>query len=223
VEVSIAEKLSDLTIFETCEVKDLERLGSFCKIKTFMKDEVVFHKGDVGTDLYAVASGQFKVVIIDDSGDEIILAVVEPGEIVGEMSMIDGLGRTGTLMAAEQSEIILIPRKALNELLQKDFNVTLYLMETLTERLRKADELIESLAFLNVKERIMKYLIDSVKDEQDPVDGYYKVKKYTHQELSNLIGASRESVTKCLKILSLEGLLKIKTDYMLVKEPVMIF
>jgi DNA-binding transcriptional regulator LsrR (DeoR family) len=69
----------------------------------------------------------------------------------------------------------------------------------------------------------MKYLIDSVKDEQDPVDGYYKVKKYTHQELSNLIGASRESVTKCLKILSLEGLLKIKTDYMLVKEPVMIF
>jgi len=221
--MSLADKLSELTIFETADMSDLERLATFCKVKTFVKDEIVFHKGDVGTDLYAVISGEFKVVIIDDSGDEIILAKVKPGEIVGEMSMIDGLGRTGTLMADEDSDIALIPRKALNELLQKDFNVTLYLLETLTERLRKADELIESLAFLNVKERIMKYLLDNLKEDDKTPEGFYKVQKYTHQELSNLIGASRESVTKCLKILSLEGLLKVKQDHMMVKKPPMIF
>jgi len=220
--VSLAEKLAELIIFETTGVKDLERLASFCKVKKFFHDEVVFHKGDVGTDLYAVLGGVFRVVIIDDKGDEIILAYVKPGEVVGEMSMIDGLGRTGTLIADQESEIALIPRKAFNELMQKDFNVTLYLLETLTERLRKADELIESLAFLNVKERIIKYLLDSVCSEE-PVDGFYTTKKYTHQELSNLIGASRESVTKCLKILSLEGVIKIKNESLLVKAPSMIF
>jgi len=221
--VSLGERLSKLIIFETTNAKDLERLASFCKVKRFFRDEVVFHKGDVGTDLYAVLTGIFRVVIIDDKGDEIILAYVKPGDVVGEMSMIDGLGRTGTLVADEESEIALIPRKAFNEIMQKDFNVTLYLLETLTERLRKADELIESLAFLNVKERIIKYLLDSVGNSAEPVDGYYTTKKYTHQELSNLIGASRESVTKCLKILSLEGVIKIKQGAMLVKAPSMIF
>jgi len=212
-----------LIIFETTSEKDLERLASFCKVKKFVKDEVVFHKGDVGTDLYAILSGLFRVVIIDDKGFEIILAHVKPGDVVGEMSMIDGLGRTGTLLADEESEIALIPRKAFNELMQKDFNVTLYLLETLTERLRKADELIESLAFLNVKERIIKYLLDTVPDGTKSDDGYFTTKKYTHQELSNLIAASRESVTKCLKILTLEGVIKVHPDCMLVREPSMIF
>lgn len=221
--MSLSEKLGDLIIFETTEQKDLERLASFCKVKKFVKDEVVFHKGDVGTDLYATLSGVFRVVIIDDKGFEIVLAHVKPGEVVGEMSMIDGLGRTGTLIADEESEIALIPRKAFNELMQKDFNVTLYLLETLTERLRKADELIESLAFLNVKERIIKYLLDTVPEGTKTDDGYFCIKKYTHQELSNLIAASRESVTKCLKILTLEGVIKIQQDCMLIREPAMIF
>jgi len=221
--VTLGERLSEHIIFETTDVKDLERLASFCKVKKFGRDEVVFHKGDVGTDLYAVLSGTFRVVIIDDKGDEIILAYVKPGEVVGEMSMIDGLGRTGTLVADEESEIALIPRKAFNELMQKDFNVTLYLLETLTERLRKADELIESLAFLNVKERIIKYLLENTKTGEKTPDGYLLTKKYTHQELSNLIGASRESVTKCLKILNLEGVIKVKQDSMYIKAPSMIF
>ncbi|PLX69057.1 MAG: Crp/Fnr family transcriptional regulator [Denitrovibrio sp.] len=221
--MNLAERLADLIIFETTEEKDIARLASFCKVKKFLKDEVVFHKGDVGTDLYAVLSGVFRVVIIDDKGDEIILAYVKPGEIVGEMSMIDGLGRTGTLISDGESEISLMPRKAFNEIMQKDFNVSLYLMETLTERLRKADELIESLAFLNVKERIIKYLLESLEAGAEPVDSYYTAKKYTHQELSNLIGASRESVTKCLKILTLEGIVKLKQDCTLVRAPSIIF
>jgi len=221
--VNLAEQLAKAAIFETTEKNDLERLASFCKVKKFAKDEVVFHKGDVGTDLYVVIAGSFRVVLVDGNGDEIILSLIQPCGVVGEMSMIDGLGRTGTLIADELSEIILIPRKALNELLQKDFNVTLYLLETLTERLRKADELIESLAFLNVKERIMKFLLDSVKGEQEPQNGYYVIRKYTHQELSNMIGASRESVTKCLKILSLEGAIKVKDDCMQVKQPVILY
>lgn len=220
--MSTAEQLSKVTIFETVAQEDLERLASFCKIKKYEKDEVVFHKGDQGTDVYAVATGSFRVVLIDDNGDEIVLSTVQPGSIVGEMSMIDGLGRTGTIVADCQAEMVRIPRKAFNELMQKDFNVTLYLLETLTERLRKADELIESLAFLNVKERILKYLIDSVKGEQEPVNEFYTIKKYTHQEISNMIGASRESVTKCLKILTYEGLIRMKEDCMLVKSAVMV-
>lgn len=220
--MTIAENLSQITIFETVDSADMERLASFCKVKKFGKDEVVFHKGDLGTDMFAVISGSFRVVLIDGNGDEIVLAVVQPNSIVGEMSLIDGLGRTGTLIADTASELVLIPRKAFNELLQKNFSVTLYLLETLSERLRKADELIESLAFLNVKERIVKYLIDSVKEEQTPVNGCYRLKKYTHQEISNMIGASRESVTKCLKILTLEGQIKMKEDCMLVKSAVIV-
>jgi len=217
--LSISEHLSKITIFETVSKEDLDRLASFCKLKPFVKDEVVFHKGDLGTDMYAVITGSFRVVLIDGNGDEIILSVIRPGSIVGEMSMIDGMGRTGTLIADETSEMVLIPRKAFNELLQKDFNVTLYLLETLTERLRKADELIESLAFLNVKQRIIKFFADNITDETPIENGYSVMRKYTHQELSNMIGASRESVTKCLKILSLEGTIKFKGDNTLVRVP----
>ncbi|MGE4319175.1 MAG: Crp/Fnr family transcriptional regulator [Deferribacterales bacterium] len=221
--MSIAEHLSGITIFETVETDELERLASFCKLKKFVKDEVVFHKGDQGTDMYAIISGAFRVVLIDGNGDEIILSIVKPGNIVGELSMIDGLGRTGTLVADEPSEMVLIPRKAFNELLHKNFSVSLYLLEILSERLRKADELIESLAFLNVKERIVKFFLDSVEEGQEPQNGYYSVRKYTHQELSNMIGASRESVTKCLKILTLEGTIKPKEDCLMVKEATVLY
>jgi CRP-like cAMP-binding protein len=97
------------------------------------------------------------------------------------------------------------------------------MLTLLVHRLRKSDELIESLAFLNVKDRILKQLYEIAKASGEKNGLYFRIKKLTHQEISSMIGASRESVTKCMKILNLEGHLKIKGDNFYIKEPSHLF
>ncbi|MCD8493056.1 MAG: Crp/Fnr family transcriptional regulator [Geovibrio sp.] len=103
--------------------------------------------------------------------------------------------------------------------MREEPEVAITMLQILVGRLRKADELIESLAFLNVKERILKQLFDIAKENGEKNGSYIRIKKLTHQEISSMIGASRESVTKCMKILNLEGHVKMKGDNLYLKEP----
>ncbi|WP_022850512.1 Crp/Fnr family transcriptional regulator [Limisalsivibrio acetivorans] len=217
--MNIPSELKNVSLFRDIQMDKIEKLAKNLKTKSYEKEETVLYKGDPGTDLCIVLNGSFRGVLIDEDGDEILLYRFRKYDFFGEFSLIDQKERAGNIIADEDSILLKIGREPFFRMVHEEPKLAIAMMCVLTERLRKADELIESLAFLNVKDRIMKQLYEFALDSGEKAGQYYRIRKFTHQEISSMIGASRESVTKCLKILNIEGMIKIKGDSFYVKEP----
>jgi CRP/FNR family cyclic AMP-dependent transcriptional regulator len=221
--MNLAEELKKVELFSKVDIDVLEKLTRSMKVRNYTQDEIVIYKGDSGSDLFIVLEGSFRVVLIDEDGDEIILARFGQYDIFGEFSVLDKKERAGSIFADKDSSICRLGREPFFRLMRSEPEVAISLLQMLVARLRRADELIESLAFLNVRERIIKHLVETGKETGVKEGNYLKIKKVTHQEISSMIGTSREAVTKAVKILNLEGYLKIKGDNMYIKENAILY
>jgi len=200
--------LKNIPLFNHLKEIQLKEIAARCKKAPYKKGDVIFHKTDLSTDLYIVNEGKLKAVLSDEEGDEMVLAQFETGSFFGELSLLDGKGRSATIVADRDSELSVLKKDVFLDLLYKNPQISIELMTTLVERLRKADDLIESLAFLEVGERLIRTLLDAAAAESPNTGSFLKSGKLTHKELAGRIGCSREAVSKCMKVLSGKGLVK---------------
>jgi CRP-like cAMP-binding protein len=168
----------------------------------------------MSTDLYIVKGGRLKAFLEDDEGDEIVLAEFVKGDFFGELSLLDGKGRSATIVAEEDAELFMLNKDVFLDTLAKNPKIAIEVISTLVERLRKADEMIESLAFREVGERLLRQLLENAEPSGD--EGYLRTAKLTHRELSARIGSSRESVSKCMKVLAEKRIVKEGAGHLLV-------
>ena len=210
--------LKQIPLFSHLKDTQLKAIASQCKKVLFKRGSVIFQMKDMSTDLYIVDAGRLKAILSDDEGDEIVLANCEKGAFFGELSLLDGKGRSATIVADSDSELSVLSQGDFLELLNKDPKIAVALMTTLVERLRKADEKIESLAFQEVSERLIRALLDGAKHDDSCGKGFLKRGKLTHKELSGMIGSSREAVSKCMKLLATMGIVKESDGNLLIAE-----
>jgi CRP/FNR family cyclic AMP-dependent transcriptional regulator len=209
----ILEALREIPLFRGLSSRNLKRLVTEFQVKDFKKGRVVFHQSDSSTDLYIVLSGSVKASLVNEEGDELTLAEFKKGDFFGEMSLIDGKPRSATITCLEDSTLGILTRNKFIGLLKKEPHISLELLSSLVERLRIANGVIESLAFLDVEERLMRLLCSMVEECGERTDsGLYRIRKCPHRELASRIGASREAVTKALKVLSFKGLVREDRD-----------
>jgi CRP/FNR family transcriptional regulator/CRP/FNR family cyclic AMP-dependent transcriptional regulator len=167
------------------------------------KGDVVFYQSDKSTDLYIVINGSVRASLLNQEGDEFILATFNNGDFFGEMSLIDGRPRSATIIAAEDSLLGVLRRERFLNAIRNDPMIAIELLSALIQRMRVTDEMVESLAFLDVSQRLVKLLLQIAKTEgEKDKDGFFKVKKLTHRELAAHTGASREAISKSLKALA---------------------
>jgi CRP/FNR family cyclic AMP-dependent transcriptional regulator len=206
----LIEYLKNIPLFKHLKDSQLKEIAARCKSAQYKKGDVIFHKTDLSTDMYIVNSGKLKALLIDEEGDEIVLAHFEKGAFFGELSLLDGKGRSATIVAENEAEVSILKKELFFDLLYKEPRIAVELMATLVDRLRKADEMIESLAFLEVGERLINSLLEHAApvDGTGPSGGYLKAGKLTHKELAARIGSSREAVSKCLKVLTAKAIVK---------------
>jgi CRP/FNR family cyclic AMP-dependent transcriptional regulator len=205
---SIIEYIKNIPLFRHLKDPLLKEIAARCKSAKYRRGEVVFQKTDPSTDLYIVNSGKVKATLAGEEGDEIVLAEFEKGDFFGELSLLDGKGRSASIVAENDAELAILKKEVFLELLYKNPSIAVELMATLVDRLRKADELIESLVFLEVGERLIKMLLDAAADDGTGIKGFRKAGKLTHKELAARIGSSREAVSKCLKVLAQKSIVK---------------
>jgi len=210
--------LKQIPLFAHLKDAQLKAIASQCKKVLFKKGSVIFHMKDMSTDLYIVDAGRLKAMLADDEGDEIVLAHFDKGAFFGELSLLDGKGRSATIVADSDSELSVLSQADFLGLLNKDPKIAVALMTTLVERLRKADEKIESLAFQEVSERLIRALLDGAKPDDSGSKGFLKRGKLTHKELSGMIGSSREAVSKCMKLLASSGIVRESDGHLLIAE-----
>ena len=196
--------LRALPIFEKLDDDSLKPLTRVAMLRAIARHTVVLHAGDRTDNIYFVLSGALKVQVSDEEGREVILSRLGPGELFGEMGVLDDHPRSATVLAVEASEVVVIGQADFKQCLAENPEVSLFIMRNLTKRLRLADRTIESLALLDVYGRVARLLLEAA----ETVDGRKVIAhKLSKQDIAKMIGASREMVSRVMRDLTAQGLI----------------
>ena len=174
--------------------------------RRYRRGEIIVEQGRKSDALFILLSGRARVVTSDSRGREVILAVLESGSYLGEMSLIDNEPHSATVRAEVQTDVLMLGRNEFNACLPEQSSLAYSVLRGLVVRLRNADRQIESLALLDVYGRVARALLDmAVEDE----NGQKIIRsKVSRQDLAKVVGASREMVSRVMKDLEERGLIE---------------
>jgi CRP/FNR family cyclic AMP-dependent transcriptional regulator len=201
--------LAESELFELLEAEDLGRLLDISATRAFAQGEVVFLSGQPAKQLYAVVSGRIRVVASAPDGRELVLRLFDPGDLLGEMALLDGGGRSATAIADAKSVLLVIQKRDFHDLLRRRPQIAIDLLAVLAARLRSTTEQIEDTNFRNLPPRLAKKLLELAESYGEAGPGGDGVRiRISQEELGNLVSTSRVSVNQQLKAWEREGLLR---------------
>ena len=173
--------------------------------RSYPKGSVILFEDDPGDALYLVASGQVKVVLIGEDGREVILSVLGEGAFFGEMALLDDEPRSAHVIAMEDSIVLALRREDFRARLRASPEVAIALLKELSRRLRRADDQIGSLVLLDVGGRVAELLVRLADEE-----GADRItRKLTHATIAQMIGSSRETVSRTMRDLQDKNLVSV--------------
>ena len=207
--MSKVEHLRKVPIFSDLSDSDLEKISSKMISRIYEKGKMILLEESEGETFFIILSGVVKVTRLSDDGREVILAILGESDFFGEMSLLDGEGRSANIVANEKSEVVTLSRRDFLDCLQKYPKIAIALLEELAVRLRKSDQHIESLSLSDSEQRIGITLIRLAEELGTIKQGDVNVKNLPFQQgLANMAGTSRETVSRTLKLLESKNLLK---------------
>ena len=162
--------------------------------------EALFHAGDSGDGCYRLEHGLLKVIITSPRGEERILAILGPGAIAGELSVIDGGPRSASVFAVKECDLSFVSRAAFEKYAQQHPEIYQYLLDVLAARLRETDEAVAAASFMTVKSRLARALLELAKvlGEED-ASGHVLIRhKIKQTDLAVMAGVARENVNRVL-------------------------
>jgi CRP/FNR family transcriptional regulator, cyclic AMP receptor protein len=190
-----ADFLGTVPLFGGLDRIELERFAELTREKTYPKGSVILFENDPGDSLFVVREGRVKVVLIGEDGREVILGVLGVGEHFGELSLIDDRPRSAHVIAMEDANLIVLRRDDFRRRVESSPAVGWALLTELSRRLRRADEKIGGLVLLDVPGRISRLLLDLAEEAgEEAID-----RPLTHQTIAQMIGTSRETVSRAMK------------------------
>jgi CRP/FNR family cyclic AMP-dependent transcriptional regulator len=195
----------NIPLFSGLGKQDLAAIAEHAITKNYPADSIIISEGDLSDSLYLILYGKVKVYVSNAEGAEAILNIMGTGEFFGEMALLDNVPRSASVMTLEPTRLSMITKQAFRDCLAKQPDVAYNLISALNQRVRALTENVKSLALLDVYGRVARTLITiAVKqDEHFIVDP-----KLTHQDIANMVGASREMVSRVLKDMVTKGYVK---------------
>lgn len=193
-------------IFDGLESEDLDRLASIARESSLQQGDILFEQGDDSDGLYVIIAGLVRVYLTTEDGREVTISLLEDGEVIGEMSLLDGLQRSAGAAALIETKLIFIPRAPFLELLETNGKLARQIILTLCERLRLANAQFDQAVFHDLRHRLV-VLLRQLAMMVGRVDQHVAVVDLdlTQGTLAQMLGASREAVNKQLRALVKEG------------------
>ena len=212
----IIDNIKDISIFAELKDDEIKKISEFCRPRTYPKNSMVILEEEFGDTVFAICEGTVKITRVNDEGKEVILALLGPGEIFGEMAIIDGESRSANALAQENCVLLAFPQNEFIKILRTYFNVAFALMSELAKRLRKSDQQIEALSLSDAENRIGVSMLNLAEDMGIIRKGKVTIEKLPfQQDIANMAGTSRETVSRVLKMFTEKNLI-IKTGHRLV-------
>ena len=215
--LSNLELLRRVPLFSALTASQSASIADAIVKKRFKRAEMVVEQGKKSDALYIILTGRARVMSTDSRGREVILATLQPGDYIGEMSLIDDEPHSATVRTEVQTDVLMLGREAFSRCLPENASMSYNIMRGLVARLRHADRKIESLALMDVYGRVARSLIEFAVDDGA---GNLKIReKISRQDLAKMVGASREMVSRVMKDLEERGFVQTQADgSMIVKE-----
>ena len=199
--------LQSVPIFSDLSPVDLNKIAERMIKRTYTKGQMILLEDDLGQTFFVIAEGSVKITRLSDDGREVILAMLGESDFFGEMSLLDGAGRSANVVALESSEVLTLARNDFLEILEEYPKISISFLEELTQRIRKSDQQIESLSLSDVEQRIGITLIRLAEELGSIKHGTVKIDNLPYQQdIANMAGTSRETVSRTFKLLEEKGL-----------------
>ena len=211
--ISVAITLDAIPLFAHLDKEELARIGEVTRERPYPKNSVILFEDDPGDSLYVVVSGRVKVVLIGEDGREVILSTMDKGDFFGEMSLIDDQPRSAHVIAMENSRLLVLRRDDFHRCLDTTPRIALGLLRALSKRLRQADSQIGGLVLLDVAGRIARLMLQLA----DEGDGSVITAKLTHHTIAQMIGSSRETVSRTIRTLIEQDLIAVSQKTITIK------
>jgi CRP-like cAMP-binding protein len=214
------ELLAKLPLFAGLAPRELDALAAVTRTRSLAAREELFHKGDAGDQVYGVAEGALKVVTTSEQGDDVVLNLLGPGEVIGEVAVFCGAERTATVVAITPCELLVVDRRDLLALLRSHPDAALALLAVLARRVRNLSELVEDTLFLNLPVRLAKKLVAyaATHGRRTP-EGVRIELKLSQEEWGDFVGATRESINKQMRQWTDQGLIRVDQGYVVLLRP----
>jgi CRP/FNR family transcriptional regulator/CRP/FNR family cyclic AMP-dependent transcriptional regulator len=217
--IQYVDFLRKVSLFSELTEDELRQLAGLVREQHYKKNVTIFHINDPGNALFILKTGLVKITIEDQSGREIILRILYPTDFFGEMALIDGMPRSATVTTQEPSDALIIYRDQFVRLTETSPKMLLDMAAVLSRRLRKVNELIRSLAFFDVYGKVARVLLNLAAERGRLTErGTVIDLRLTQQELAELAGMSRETMTRTLRDFQQAGCVSIDSGIITILE-----
>ncbi len=195
-------------LFAALPISAIEDLTSRVSVRRVPVNSAVVSQDEPGDSMFVIMNGRVKVVIFGENGREVTLSILRPGDSFGEMSLFDGSPRSANCVAIEPTTLLVLSREDLMRHVQAQPRTALNLLGEMARRLRRADETIAQLALCDVNERLIFRLVALGREEgSESPEGLTVRRRPTQQELANMIGSCRETISRAFNQLARDGLI----------------
>jgi CRP/FNR family cyclic AMP-dependent transcriptional regulator len=210
--------IARIPFFAGLDADALGRVAATLRTRRFRRGEVVFHSGDPGDALFLIMSGEIKISLPSETGDEAILASLRAGDVFGELALLDGAPRSATATALVATETVVLPRIAFRELIATEPAVRDALLASLAGELRRLTMHVEELHFLDMTGRVAARLVRLSGEVGRPgADGIIHLpSSLTQGELAAMVGSTRQTVNKLLGQFADDGLIRLDRSGMVI-------
>jgi CRP/FNR family cyclic AMP-dependent transcriptional regulator len=202
--------LGECVLFRDLDPEERNVLFARVRLRSYAAGENIFLMGSAGESLMAVVSGSVRISVPSPDGKEIVLAIIQPMEVFGEIALLDGKERTADAKAIGACTLAILERHDVLAFLKHNPKVWPKLVEVLCARVRNADQHIAELAFLELPTRLAKRLLRFASAEGVETNGRMLQVQLSQRELGKICGTSRESINKCLGGWQRRGIVRIE-------------
>jgi CRP-like cAMP-binding protein len=206
--------LADCALFRGLTPDERSGLVARAHLRRFAAGETIFLMDTPGDSMMAILEGSVRISVPSPDGKEIVLALLHAGEVFGEIALLDGKGRTADARGMSACSVAVLDRRDVLAFFERHPHAWPKLVEMLCDRLRRTDQHLAELALLEIPLRLAKTLLRML---ADPGDGRPAPNiALTQRELGNIVGASRESVNKCLNEWQRRGIIRIEDNLIII-------
>ena len=205
--------LKSVPIFSELDDETLAKASKLGNVQSYPKDAIILTEEDAGSALFVIVSGKVKISRLssDNQSKEVILSILNPSDFFGEMALLDGLKRSATATSMEESKVFIIQRNDFLDLLTTHPEVSIALLQELTQRLRAAGMKIKALSLKDAEGKVATVLLQLADDIGTIKQGVVEIEKLPFQhELANMAGTSRETISRTLHSFAKKGLVELE-------------
>lgn len=213
------QALSSCFLFSSLSDSDIETLSKLCTRTTYKRGREIFAMGDEADGLRIITEGSVRIWMSDPQGRELTVAMLEAGHSFGEIALLDGLPRTAAASAMEVTRCLLVPKSAIDALLETNPTFAKEVIYSLCEILRRNTDEMTAITFLSLDSRLAQKLCDLAMSHAEIAGSTARfTRKFAQTDLAKMLGVTREAVNKRLMALVQENLLENKDGYMVITD-----